>query len=384
MRIVLVSMLNYHFVRWVDQLKDSGHEVFWFDINDNGQKVEKLSWLHQKVGWKLKSNYSHRYFFKKHFPKLYKIIQKYNERDVKKEFEKYLVEVQPDVVHSLALYISCVPIIEVMNKFPNIKWIYSSWGSDLYDYQNVPKELELIKKVLPRVNYMFSDCYRDYEIAKKYGFQNIFLGVFPGGGGYQLNRLRSAIVHSEHKKGIAIKGFQGQWGKAITVLKALLLIEKTLKDIPIVVFGADQEVQDFIDKSVLSNWENICVYGKIQQEEVFGIFAKSHIYIGNSVSDGMPNTMLEAMIMDVFPIQSNPGGVTQELIENGVNGFLIEDVENEVKIAQILLEAIRDNDFVKNAVSYNSLNIVPSLEYTTIKKNVLQSYRKVFPADEIL
>lgn len=378
MRILMVSMLNYHFVRWTEQLKDSGYEIFWFDVNDNGKKVDRLSWLNQKVGWKLKYNFPFRFFIKKHFSYAYKWIQKFNERNLEKEFEKYLQEVQPDIVHSFALYISCTPIIEVMLKFPNIKWVYSSWGSDLYDFQNIPKELRAIKKVLPRVNYMFSDCYRDYEIAKKHGFENVFLGVFPGGGGLFLDNFKTFVVHRENKKGIAIKGFQGKWGKAITVLKALILIETDLQNLPLVVFGADEDVLDFIKKSSLSNWKNISVYGKIKQEEVLGILGKSHIYIGNSISDGMPNTLLEAISMEVFPIQSNPGGVSQEVIIDGVNGFLIDDIQDEKRISQIILKAIRNDEIIQNGIKYNSLNIVPNLDYNSIKKKVMESYQSVY------
>lgn len=378
MRILMVSMLNYHFVRWTEQLKDSGHEVFWFDINDNGQKVYRLSWLHQKVGWKLKYNFPFRFFIKKHFPYFYKWIQKYNERNLEREFEKYLLEVRPDIVHSFALYISCAPIIDVMNKFSNIKWVYSSWGSDLYDFQDIPEELTTIKKVLPRINYMFSDCLRDYEIAKRHGFENIFLGVLPGGGGFFPDNTKAFFRSEENQKGIAIKGFQGKWGRAITVLKALMIIEKALQNIPITVFGADEDVLDFIKRSSLSNWKNISVYGKIKQEEVLGILGKSHIYIGNSISDGMPNTMLEAISMGVFPIQSNPGGVTQELINDGLNGFLIEDVQDEKRISQIILKAIKNDEIIENGIKYNFLNIVPNLDYNRIKKQVLKSYRSVY------
>ena len=30
----MVSMSSLHFILWVDQLKDSDHEIFWFGIND--------------------------------------------------------------------------------------------------------------------------------------------------------------------------------------------------------------------------------------------------------------------------------------------------------------------------------------------------------------
>lgn len=377
MKILMVSMLNYHFVRWTEQLKDSEHEIFWFDINDNGYKVDRLSWINQKVGWKLKYNLPFRFFVKRNFPSIYKIIQKYNERKIQDEFEKYLIKVQPDIVHSFALYISCAPILQVMNKYQNIKWIYSSWGSDLYDLQNNPNDLKDIQNVLKRINYLFTDCIRDYKIAQSHGFKNVFLGVLPGGGGYYLDEMNSLIETEENKKGIIVKGFQGRWGRAINVLKALIDIEGEIKSFSITIFGADEEVIDFIRKSSLANWENITLLGKIKQEEVFSIMGKSNIYIGNSISDGMPNTMLEAICMRVFPIQSNPGGVTQELIKDGFNGFLIQDAEDIDDISRLIVRAINNNNGIKKGIAYNSLNITPNLDYNIVKKKVLQSYLRV-------
>lgn len=127
----------------------------------------------------------------------------------------------------------------------------------------------------------------------------------------------------------------------------------------------------------MSNWKNLSLFGKIRQEEVWRIMGKSHIYIGNSISDGMPNTMLEAMCMEVFPIQSNPGGVTQELIKNGLNGVLIEDAEDVEGISRIILRAINNIEAVKRGIAYNSLNIIPNLDYDIVKKKVLQSYLSV-------
>jgi hypothetical protein len=57
-------------------------------------------------------------------------------------------------------------------------------GSDLYDYQN----LGLLKQKqfsLNRVDYLITDCQRDFNIAKNLGFTN-FLGVFSGNGGIEI------------------------------------------------------------------------------------------------------------------------------------------------------------------------------------------------------
>ena len=136
MKIVMVSMPTLHFFRWSEQLKDAGHEVYWFDVTGMSKPVEKISWMNQYVDWKLKWNYPGRSFLKKKFKRGYDFIQQWNEKNTAKEFEKYINIIQPDVVHSFALYVSCTPIIAVMEKYKNIKWIYSSWGSDLFYFQN--------------------------------------------------------------------------------------------------------------------------------------------------------------------------------------------------------------------------------------------------------
>lgn len=68
---------------------------------------------------------------------------------------------------------------------------------------------------------------------------------------------------------------------------------------------------------------------------------QSIVYIGNNISDGIPNTVLEAMIMGAFPIQSNPGGATAEIIEEGNNGFLIHNPEDIEEIKKLILKRFK-------------------------------------------
>lgn len=373
MKILMVAMPSLHFYRWSEQLQGAGHEIYWFNVTDGGECVTRLLWMDQRFKWKLKWDYPGRTFVKAKFPKLYNWFQKFNENDTAKVFENYLNEIQPDVVHSFALYLSCSPIIKVMEQYPTQKWIYSSWGSDLFYFQNEPSHLEDIKKVLPRINYMFADCKRDYEIAKKYGFTGEFLGVFPGGGGFQSTETEKYKWPVSERKTILIKGFQGRSGRAVPVLKAIMSLQKELSDYEIVVFGADPQTFDFVKQTSLKDWRNFEILGKIPHEEVLKLMGKSLIYIGNSNSDGMPNTMLEAIFMGAFPIQSNPGGATAELIEDGVNGLLIEDCEDIDKIRQILLCATSDCD-LNNAKIINERKIVPNIEAEHIKKQVISIY----------
>jgi hypothetical protein len=377
MKILMVAPASLHFFRWTEQLKGAGHEIYWFDITDGGAKVDRISWVHQIVGWRLKWNYPGRYFIKNRFPKVYHFIQKWNEHDLAEVFEQKLLEIQPNVVHSFALYLSCTPILEEMKKHKSIHWAYSSWGSDLFYFQNNSAYLKDIKMVLPHINSLFTDCSRDYEIAKKYGFSGEFLGVFPGGGGFPLEEMATYLLPFEQRKTILIKGFQGRSGRAIPVLKAVEKMEESLKEYEIVVFGADKEVIRYGNESILSKWHNFKIYGKLQHNEIFRWMGKSLIYIGNSNSDGIPNTLLEAICMDVFPIQSNPGRVTEEVIVNEENGLLINDCEDLNEIMGKIKQAIVNKEIVFKAIASNSKKMKPILGDDQIKEKVIEKYKNL-------
>lgn len=373
MKILMVSMPSLHFFRWVDQLKDSGNEVYWFDITGMSSPALKMDWVNQKTDWKLKWNYPGRIFIKRNFHKVYTFIQKHNEYNTAEVFEEYLKEIQPDVVHSFAMYVSCTPIISVMEKHSMQKWIYSSWGSDLFYFQNELAYLKDIKRILPRINYLFADCQRDFEIAQRYGFRGEFLGTFPGGGGFDLEEMEKYKVPFEQRNSIIIKGFQGRSGRAIVVLQAIELLQNELSNYNIVVFGADKEVFTHVKQSKLKNWNNFEIFGKIPHGDVLRLMGKSLIYIGNSNSDGMPNTLLEAICLGCFPIQSNPGGATAELIQDGLNGLLIEDCEDSENIKELLNKSLLTTKSGK-AQEFNVEQIIPILERGFIKEQVLNKY----------
>ena len=44
-------MPSVHVSRWIENLKDTNHELYWFDILDRG-KLETLDSVQQFTGWK--------------------------------------------------------------------------------------------------------------------------------------------------------------------------------------------------------------------------------------------------------------------------------------------------------------------------------------------
>jgi len=368
-------MPTLHFFRWTSQLQDSGHEVYWFDITGMSDKVERIDWISQKVNWKLKWNYPGRSLLKKRYPKIYEYLQVVNEFETKSVFEKYLNFIKPDLVHSFSIQISSLPILDVMNKYQHIRWIYSSWGSDIFNKEGKENFDFNLQRLFSRVDYMFADNQRDFEIAKKYGFGGINLGVFPGGGGYDLELIKQYSVPLKDRNVILIKGYEGNLGRCNVVLNAINSLKKELEDFKVVVFGANQKVFKFVQNSELNSWENLKIYGSIPHKEVLLLMGNAKIYIGNSISDGMPNTLLEAICSGVFPIQSNPGKVTEEIIKDRFNGRLINNPNDTEYIKEIILETLRDD--IGSGIHYNLDSLSPKLEIKYVTNEIRKIYNQL-------
>lgn len=374
MKILMISMFAPHFYNWTEQLKYSGHEIHWIDVFDSNTHVDKIDFVHQIIGWRNRWDYPGRYKIKNKFPGIYKFINIFNQKDLARYVEKKIEEIKPDIVHSFVLQSAGYPLIDVMEKNPTVKWVYSAWGNDLFYRQQNEKDLKKIKQTLPHFDFMFADCKRDYFIAKNHGFTGEFMGVFPTGGGYDISNYNKWIKPSNLKKTILIKGYEGNLGRCNKVLKAIIPLKEKLALYEIVVFGANPGVKKFVTNSSLIEWSNFKVLTNIPHENVLKLMGESLLYIGNSISDGMPNTLLEALIMGVFPIQSNPGGATAEIIEDGKNGLLIKNPEDSEEILNLISAALSNPVKIKKGIAYNFDEVRPRLEREYLRKQVLSKY----------
>jgi glycosyltransferase involved in cell wall biosynthesis len=350
----MVAIPNHHFFQWVNQLENAGHDVYWFDVTDGGPKSSKIEWVTQLKNWKLKWDFPFRTTIKKRLPKLYKNIQKVNENSVSSAFYKALESIQPDIVHCFEMQLAGLPILSIMeqNKTP---FIYSSWGSDVFYFEQLGVSKSELQRFYNRVNYLITDCNRDYNLATKNGYANQFLGVFPGNGGLTIDD--SKINTFDKRPLILIKGYDDGVGKASKVLDALLLMSKVLLlNRHIVIYSADDNIKQQIEASAKLSNLNITVYSRynfIDNEDLLTTMGQSCIHIANSISDGMPNALLEAMSMGAFPIQSNPDQVTEEVITHTENGFLIVNPLDEFEIAMHIEKALKDDVLRQQAQDFN-------------------------------
>jgi glycosyltransferase involved in cell wall biosynthesis len=379
MKILMVAIPNHHFFQWVNQLKGSGYEVIWFDVSDGGSVVDRISWVKQIKGWKLKCDFPFRHAIKSNFPKGYKIIQQYNERKIAAVFKKIIQDFQPDQVHCFEMRLAGLPILGEMLKFHSIPLLYSSWGSDLFYYSELGVSKEDVAHFLNRVNYLITDCQRDYAIAIANGYENQFLGVYPGNGGITIGEAK---IEATHERDILlIKGYDDGVGKASVVLEALKQLPLSLiQSYTIVIYSAENHVVETVQNDIFYKGLKVQMLKRgvfISNKKLLEIMGKSILHVGNSISDGMPNALLEAMAMGAFPIQSNPGNVTEEVIVNGKNGYLINDPLDPKEIAVLIEQAIKDSDLREAAMAYNVDFIDTNYNRRFLNKKIINLYKGI-------
>jgi len=248
---------------------------------------------------------------------------------------------QPDFVHALELqhggYITSRALEDASIK---TAFIATNYGSDIYWFQQFPKHLSKIKKLLTRADHYSAECNRDVDLAKKYGFTGEVMPVFPNAGGFTEEQLSRKVIPTSQRKVIAIKGYEGWVGRASVAVEALYSLTKELADFKIVFYSCNAKTIRLVKKLKRKTGLNIEWHGKgeLAHTEMLDLFASARIYVGISLSDGISTSLLEAMAMGAFPIQTSTACVDDWFV-SPQQGFSADTITS-VAVAQGLSSAL--------------------------------------------
>lgn len=114
----------------------------------------------------------------------------------------------------------------------------------------------------------------------------------------------------------------------------IVQLAESLPEIQFIFIGVEKE----FGKSNIKNRKNLRVIYKVNQDELKEYYCKSKIFAQFSVSEGLPNTLCEAMLCKCIVVGSNANGIptvvrNAELILNNKN-----DIDRAV---QIILKSLR-------------------------------------------
>jgi glycosyltransferase involved in cell wall biosynthesis len=319
---------SIHSARWLSQFQDQDIEFLLFPSSPH-RKVHKN--LKALVSGSSKASY-------KIFPlsKLFGLPLWIADKFVDNWFRSTLVKIaimsfKPQFVHAMELQNAGYIAAKAMASQSSAKLIATNWGSDIFWFQQFPKHRDKLKNLLSVADYYSCECNRDVALAKSLGFQGQVMPVIPNAGGFSKELLSRPVPLLVDRKVIAIKGYHGWVGRALTAVEAIRNIAPELKDYKIVFYSCNTVTAKAAASLAESTSLDISTHliGALTHEEMLELFAESKVYVGLSLSDGISTSLLESMAMGAIPVQTATACCDEWFTDSGV------------KVTEITVEAVQ-------------------------------------------
>lgn len=317
-RILVICMFDsIHSARWLSQFQDQDIEFLLFPSSPHRRVHKNLEAL---VSGNSKANY-------KLFPtsKVFGLPLFIADKFVDNWFRSNLVKLaiktfRPEFVHAMELQNAGYIAAKAMASQSTSKLIATNWGSDIFWFQQFPQHHQKLEQLLQTADYYSCECNRDVALAKSLGFQGVVMPVIPNAGGFSKEVLDQKVPPLQDRKVIAIKGYHGWVGRALTAVEAVRNLATELKDYQIVFYSCNKvtarEVANLAESTGLDLTAHLI--GALPHEKMLELFASAKIYVGLSLSDGISTSLLESMALGAIPVQTATACCDEWFTESGV------------------------------------------------------------------
>lgn len=159
------------------------------------------------------------------------------------------------------------------------------------------------------------------------------------------------------------------------IINAFAALAKQYPEYHLTIYGEGELRQELIEKTKeMGLQERIHLPGSIS--DVATAIRKASVFILASRSEGMPNTLMEAMALGIPVISTDcPCGGPRDLIEDGVNGLLTE-VDNQKMLEEQLQKIISDKEFA-DKLGKNASKIQEELNPALINQKWEEYFSKI-------
>ena len=394
MKLLIVAMANsVHAARWISLISEQGWDIYLFPtnsftsvhpemppVNVCGSKFLRFlvnRYRRKKTAIKVKDSLLDR---NTNFFSWGNVVKEFFPEKRTKKLLGVIKRIKPDLVHSMHIQEAGYLTMEAKKRYKGAfpKWLVTNWGSELNLFSRISGHKEKIVEVLLNCDYLSGECSNDIKIAEKLGFKGKFLPVVPNSGGFdfeKINRIKKTGRTSE-RKNIMLKGYQNWAGRALVGLRALERCSDLLKGYRIIIYSVGTvdviiAAELFTQKTGIETL--IIPSGSTTHDEILSHHGTSRISIGLSITDAISTSLLEAMVMGSFPIQSDTS-CAYEWFENGQTGILVRPEDSE-DIEKAIRKALADDDLVDRAAKLNYDMLFRRLEYSGIKNRVINTYQ---------
>jgi len=392
MRLLVVAMSNsVHTARWLSQVADQGWDIHlfpsideWIDVHPDFRNLTLYHSGCRPVGPNASGVRFRGVSVFRRAAEVYR--RRVSRSDVPgyraRQLARVIDRIRPDVVHSLEIQHAGYLTLEAKRlcRKPFPPWIATNWGSDIYLFGRLDAHEPLIRGVLAECGYYSCECRRDVCLARAFGFRGTVLPVFPNSGGFDLD-LAARLVRPgpvSARRLVMLKGYQSFAGRALVGIRALERCADLLKSAgyEVAVYSAAPEVAIAAELFSKSTGVPVRIVPKeTPHAEILALHGQARASLGLSISDAISTSLLEALVMGSFPVQSFTA-CADEWIEDGVTGLLVPPDDPDV-VEAALRRALTDDGLVDGAAVKNGLLAAERLDRRLLKPMAVGIYRTV-------
>ena len=300
----------------------------------------------------------------------YSMLSNYRYRMLKKWFESE--SLQDVTIYTYWMASDAVAVSRLKEKNKMIKFITRCHRFDLYEYSSESNYLPYRRLILDNVDRVYAISndaikYLKKTYDKKYNHK------------YYVSKLGTIDKGTNPDDSeVCSRSFTIVSCSNLIKVKRVALILEALKDVKSSIkwfhFG-DGELREELEgkKAELPDNVSFLFMGRIRNSELLKWYKENHVdlFVNVSESEGIPVSIMEAISFGI-PVLATDAGGTCEIVQNGINGILMNRYITSKELAKILDEIIENK---KNDLYVYRVN---ARRYWDENYNALKNYREFY------
>lgn len=266
------------------------------------------------------------------------------------------------------------------------RWIAQARGGpDLALNRHLPEYPSQIEEVFATCDHFIADNQQNYDYALAAGLNpskisNPGMGVVSGPGGLDLEELRARwTLPPSRRQRVVVwpKAYEINSAKAMPVFEAILKVWDRIQPCRIEMLWMDQrDVQMWYDKLFPEDIKRFCrTHRRLSREDTLAHIAKARVMMAPSLSDGIPNTMMEAMALGAAPLVSPLDTIVPVVREDEHVLFARNLYPDEIGAA--LVRLMTDDALVDRLAANNLVRIREIADRKAVRAHALAYYQEI-------
>lgn len=291
----------------------------------------------------------------------------------------------PDIIHCHFGYEALRFIDNLDKRFRNIPTLISFRGYDASQHLNRPSYVRSLRKVLamPNVHCTFVCDFLRKNLVNKGLVIKSYIILYSGTKLDHFTPSPSNVTENPEFIFLQISSFMPSKGHRYTILAFKRLLDSgQVKNARLILAGGGillDSIKLFAQQVGMENY--IEFPGWVDKYKTLDLLKKADVFVHHSVNEngateGIPNALMEAMAMELPVISTLHAGIP-ELVEDGVNGYLVaeRDIEGYAKAMYEIMKWPR-------RLPDNRKKVAMKFEFSKHMSHLSSFYDKIFGMKE--